>query len=39
MIYQAVTKEVISPSTDTNKTRIIKAVKKQFKNYPVKAKK
>jgi hypothetical protein len=39
MIYQAVTKEVISPSTDTNKTRIIKAVKKQFKNYPVKVKK
>jgi hypothetical protein len=39
LIWQAVSKGMISPSIDKNKIRITKAVKKMFNKYPVKIKK
>jgi hypothetical protein len=39
LIWQAVSKGMISASIDTNMNRITKAVKKMFNKYPVKAKK
>jgi len=39
MIWQAVSKGMISPSIDKNEIRITKAVKKMFSKYPVKIKK
>ncbi len=39
MIWQAVSKGMISPSIDKNNIRITKAVKKMFNKYPVKIKK
>jgi hypothetical protein len=39
MIWQAVSKGMISPSIDKNEIRITKAVKKMFNKYPVKIKK
>jgi hypothetical protein len=36
LIWQAVSKGMISGSIDTNRSRITKAVKKMFKKYPVK---
>lgn len=39
LIWQAVSKGMISGSMDTNKSRITKAVKKMYNKYPVKVKK